>query len=172
MPCSFCREDGHNKRTCQYWNSVLLARAEQRRIENEQRLIDLDLTPPVQENIPRTPPRTNVIETPLTPERPNRRRSIHENNIIPEFPYPNIYNENTLLDNIFDDDVIQSPPISPNVVDCPIATEDCAICMEKLTSANLFIGPCGHQFHAMCMVQHIKSRSNCLCPLCRVELHS
>ena len=168
MPCSFCRESGHNKRTCQYWNLVLLAREareDQLRIENEQRLIDL--TPPVQENIPRTPPRTNVIETPLTPERPNRRRSLHENNIIPEFPYPNIYNENTLLDS----DLIQSPPISPTVVDCPIATEDCAICMEKLTSANLFIGPCGHQFHAMCMVQHIKTRSICLCPLCRVQLH-
>ncbi len=181
MPCSFCRESGHNKRTCQYWNLVLLARearVDQLRIENEQRLIDL--TPPVQENIPRTPPETpprtppsisrTVPSIPRTPPaivRPIRRRSLDENNIIPEFPYPNIYNENTLLDG----DLIQSPAISPTVVDCPIATEDCAICMEKLTSANLFIGPCGHQFHAMCIVQHIKTRSNCLCPLCRVQLH-
>mgnify|MGYP001372380717 CR=1 FL=1 len=175
MPCSFCGENGHNRRTCQRWDLVLLARVEEeQRIENEQRII-VDLTAPVQNNIPRTPPRTNVIETPLTPERPNRRSSIHEF-ISPYDIYNSIYgNENTLLD----DDLIQSPPVSnpvckpaPTIVDSPIATEDCAICMEKLTSANLFIGPCGHQFHAMCMVQHIKTRSNCLCPLCRVELHS
>ncbi len=181
MPCSFCGENGHNRRTCQRWDLVLLARVEEeQRIENEQRII-VDLTAPVQNNIPTTPPRTNVIETPLTPERPIRRSSIHE--FMTEFPYPNIYNsiygnQNTLLDSMFDDDIIESPPVSnpvckpaPTIVDSPIATEECAICMEKLTSANLFVGPCGHQFHAMCMVQHIKTRSNCLCPLCRVELH-
>ena len=64
-------------------------------------------------------------------------------------------------------------PIEPkNLVDCvdkPCSTDNCAICLDKLSLVDLFVTRCGHQYHGTCMIQHIKKKDNC--PLCRGLLH-
>ena len=64
------------------------------------------------------------------------------------------------------------PIENKNLVDCvdkPCSTETCAICLDKLSSVDLFVTRCGHQYHGTCMIQHIKKKDNC--PLCRGVLH-
>ena len=68
-----------------------------------------------------------------------------------------------------------SPSLTPrknvivkSLVECtnePCSAKDCAICMEDLTSVDLMITRCGHQFHSTCMITHLKRQDNC--PLCR-----
>ena len=71
------------------------------------------------------------------------------------------------------DDLPDLIPIEPKkLVDCvdkPCSTDNCAICLDKLSSVDLLVTRCGHQFHGTCMIQHIKKKDNC--PLCRGLLH-
>ena len=46
--------------------------------------------------------------------------------------------------------------------------DDCPICKEELRETNLCKTKCGHIYCLSCMIKH--SKSNNLCPLCRVEL--
>lgn len=71
------------------------------------------------------------------------------------------------------DDLPDLIPIEPKkLVDCvdkPCSTDNCAICLDKLSSVDLLVTRCGHQFHGTCMIQHFKKKNNC--PLCRGLLH-
>jgi len=71
------------------------------------------------------------------------------------------------------DDLPDLIPIEPTkLVDCvlqPCSTDSCAICLDKLSSVDLLVTRCGHQFHGTCMIQHFKKKNNC--PLCRGLLH-
>ena len=79
--------------------------------------------------------------------------------------------------NLFNDEEFNDlPDLIPienkNLVDCvehPCSTDNCAICLDKLSSVDLFVTRCGHQYHGTCMIQHIKKKDNC--PLCRGLLH-
>lgn len=76
-------------------------------------------------------------------------------------------------DNYSDDDLPDLIPIEPKKLpDCvqqPCSTDSCAICLDILSSVDLFVTRCGHQYHGTCMIQHIKKNDNC--PLCRGLLH-
>ena len=71
------------------------------------------------------------------------------------------------------DDETFGSPIKQLFIDSPLvkfanepcSATDCAICMENLTSVDLMITRCGHQFHSTCMITHLKRQDNC--PLCR-----
>lgn len=105
---------------------------------------------------------------------------------IPSFDnIANIFNDDD--DTLFDDlpDLIPIEPTDPTepiepteptepikLVTCvehPCSTDSCAICMDNLSSVDLLVTRCGHQFHATCMIQHIKKKDDC--PLCRGILY-
>ena len=76
-------------------------------------------------------------------------------------------------EEVDDNDLPDLIPIeNTKLVDCvehPCSTDNCAICLDKLSSVDLFVTRCGHQYHGTCMIQHIKKKDNC--PLCRGLLH-
>ena len=42
---------------------------------------------------------------------------------------------------------------------------ECPICMEELTSTDLFVTRCGHSYHGGCLTKHLTRHDNC--PCCR-----
>lgn len=46
----------------------------------------------------------------------------------------------------------------------PIHCDACTFCFESFTETNKFIGICGHQFHATCMVTNLQYSNKC--PIC------
>ena len=160
MPCSFCGTTGHNRRTCQRFEEEienrLFPEISQMRQELEQRPIPI----PIPIHSP-----TAFITPPMTP-------SYNINNL--NINYLNINNIDIM--DIWggdSDDETFGPPIKQLFIDSPLVkcanepcfADNCAICMEDLTSVDLMITRCGHQFHSTCMITHLKRQDNC--PLCR-----
>ena len=89
----------------------------------------------------------------------------------PSYNINNLNMGNIDVMDIWDDDSIS--PIKQLFIDNPLvicanepcSADNCAICMEDLTSVDLMITRCGHQFHSTCMITHLKRQDNC--PLCR-----
>ena len=182
MPCSFCGTAGHNRRTCQRFDLLIQARNEleinrdelernriirEEEIENqvfrnaqirqelERRGVMIQIPIPIHSP-------TAFITPPITPS--NAINNINHNH----------YVNNEILDWDFDHDdetfgsTIKQLFIDSPLVECanePCSAKDCAICMEDLTSVDLMITRCGHQFHSTCMITHLKRQDNC--PLCR-----
>jgi len=165
MPCSFCGTTGHNRRTCQRFDLLIQERnrinIEEEEIEEEENRVfrnaqmiqefeQLHIQIPIPIHSP-----TAFITPPITP-------SYNINNL-------NMGNIDIM--DIWDDDSIS--PIKQLFIDNPLvmcvnepcSAKDCAICMEDLTSVDLMITRCGHQFHSTCMITHLKRQDNC--PLCR-----
>lgn len=63
-----------------------------------------------------------------------------------------------------------SPPSAPKVLDKPIEETTCAICLDDLTECNKFITPCGHQFHAGCILKCMATTRKAECPTCRTKV--
>lgn len=55
----------------------------------------------------------------------------------------------------------QEPPEDAPVIE----SKECPICMEAFTGTNHIVGKCGHQFHASCLMQSLRSTD--ACPCCR-----
>ena len=92
---------------------------------------------------------------------------------IPSFDdIANLFNDAS-EEEVDDNDLPDLIPIeNTKLVDCvehPCSTDNCAICLDKLSNVDLFVTRCGHQYHGTCMIQHIKKKDNC--PLCRGLLH-
>ena len=47
----------------------------------------------------------------------------------------------------------------------PKEATECPICMEELTSTDLFVTRCGHSYHGGCLMKHLTRNDNC--PCCR-----
>lgn len=47
-------------------------------------------------------------------------------------------------------------------------TDECSICLDNIYNNNLSILPCGHKYHFNCIVDALKTKSNC--PLCRADI--
>ena len=58
----------------------------------------------------------------------------------------------------------QAPPEDATVIE----SEECPICMEAFTGTNHIVGKCGHQFHASCLMQSLRSTD--ACPCCRQQV--
>lgn len=58
----------------------------------------------------------------------------------------------------------QAPPADATVIE----SEECPICMEAFTGTNHIVGKCGHQFHASCLMQSLRSTD--ACPCCRQQV--
>lgn len=63
-----------------------------------------------------------------------------------------------------------SPPAPPKVLDKPVEETTCAICLDELTECNKFITPCGHQFHAGCVMKCMVATRKNRCPTCREKV--
>ena len=63
-----------------------------------------------------------------------------------------------------------SPPAPPKVLDKPVEETTCAICLDDLTECNKFITPCGHQFHAGCVMKCMVATRKNRCPTCREKV--
>ena len=50
--------------------------------------------------------------------------------------------------------------------------EICPICLENITSRELYITSCAHKFHNNCFQEFLKKTSHNICPICRTELHN
>lgn len=50
-----------------------------------------------------------------------------------------------------------------------MSTVECCICMDDIMSTNCITTPCGHTFHANCLMKHTYM-NNYTCPCCRAEL--
>ena len=50
-----------------------------------------------------------------------------------------------------------------------MSTVECCICMDDIMSTNCITTPCGHIFHANCLMKHTYMNSY-TCPCCRAEL--
>ena len=164
MPCSFCGTTGHNRRTCQRFEEEienrLFPEISQMRQELEQRRIQI----PIPIHSP-----TGFITPPITPSYNINYLNMGNINI------NNLDINNIDIMDIWggDSDDESISPIKQLFIDSPLvkcANEpcvavDCAICMEDLTSVDLMITRCGHQFHSTCMITHLKRNDNC--PLCR-----
>ena len=194
MPCSFCGTTGHNRRTCQRFDLLIQERNENRGEEeienrvfrNAQIRQELERRGMIQIPIPIHSP-TAFIPPPITPSNAIHN---HDINNFMNLDHPDNLNINNLnLMDIWggdsDDDygnelqrqqsLLISPSLTPrnNVIvkslveyaNEPCSAKDCAICMENLTSVDLMITRCGHQFHSTCMITHLKRQDNC--PLCR-----
>lgn len=58
----------------------------------------------------------------------------------------------------------QAPPANATVIE----SDECPICMEAFTGTNHIVGKCGHQFHASCLMQCLRSTD--ACPCCRQQV--
>ena len=58
----------------------------------------------------------------------------------------------------------QAPPENATVIE----SKECPICMEEFTGTNHIVGKCGHQFHASCLMQSLRSTD--ACPCCRQQV--
>jgi hypothetical protein len=50
-----------------------------------------------------------------------------------------------------------------------MTTTECCICMDDIMSTNCVTTPCGHIFHANCLMKHTLL-NNYTCPCCRAEM--
>jgi hypothetical protein len=50
-----------------------------------------------------------------------------------------------------------------------MTTTECCICMDDIMSTNCVTTPCGHIFHANCLMKHTRVNSY-TCPCCRAEM--
>lgn len=50
---------------------------------------------------------------------------------------------------------------------CPM--EQCVICLDFIQEKNRSLLPCGHEFHATCLMENVVNGNN-TCPLCRDEI--
>lgn len=169
MPCTFCGQEGHNRRTCQQWSLIEAARRENEIIRNEserrereqiQNEMSLYLTTP-----PPAPSRggqgqvRRVVTISYEDTAPRIMRVNHVDNI-----------ERNLLRE-FDLATLDPPraPLSKKklVTQCeqPYEATDCGICMDELKNTNKFITRCGHQFCGCCMITHMRTQD--FCPTCR-----
>jgi hypothetical protein len=57
------------------------------------------------------------------------------------------------------------PKPEPIVAEKVVEETTCAICLEELTDCNKMVTPCGHQFHASCIMKCMRTSDNC--PTCR-----
>lgn len=57
----------------------------------------------------------------------------------------------------------------PPVVDEPIESDCCAICMDPIGKVNCVTIRCGHQFCGDCIFHHLQMAKGTCCPLCRKE---
>ena len=185
MPCTFCGQEGHNRRTCQQWSLIEATRRESEIIRNEsarrereQIRNDMSLylsTPPLTP-VPHSPPLTPVPHSP--PPAPSRggegqvRRVVtisYEDNRIMRVNHVDNIERNLLRE--FDLATLDPPtaPLSKKklVTQCeqPYEATDCGICMEELKNTNKFITRCGHQFCGCCMITHMRTQD--FCPTCR-----
>ena len=51
-------------------------------------------------------------------------------------------------------------------------TLDCPICLNSHTIDNVFTTNCNHSFCLECMKQHLKTDTQCKCPMCRTKVHA
>ncbi len=51
-------------------------------------------------------------------------------------------------------------------------TLDCPICLNSHTIDNVFTTNCNHSFCLDCMKQHLKTDTQCKCPMCRTKVHA
>ena len=47
--------------------------------------------------------------------------------------------------------------------------DTCSICLDSMSKMDPFKLPCGHSFHATCIMNNVVVTSNLLCPLCRAQ---
>ena len=51
-------------------------------------------------------------------------------------------------------------------------SSECPICITPIGSTNCMTTPCGHSFHATCIIQNCTFESGNACPLCRTTIHT
>ena len=49
------------------------------------------------------------------------------------------------------------------------AADNCPICLDSMSKMDPFKLPCGHSFHATCMMKNVVT-GNLMCPLCRAPV--
>ena len=54
-------------------------------------------------------------------------------------------------------DIVRKKTKTQRAIPCEV----CTFCFEPLTETNKFIGICGHQFHATCMVTNLQYTNKC-----------
>jgi len=191
MPCTLCGESHHNRRTCQRWDLLLATRLDERNQLNTSSSNSNSLPVTAQHMYERFPTHNlnPLFTTPLRHTSINTYVTSHNNTTIsidndgvtigtvvtsryddvspirPDILFPEWDSD---LDTSILDIHTLKPRGSNTLVECvkePCNTTDCPICMEDLHKTDLFVTRCGHQFHGICMIQHIKL--NDICPMCR-----
>lgn len=170
MPCTFCGEEGHNRRRCQQWSLIEAARRESENIGYQ--------TPPPNTPALSSPPHLHPTRTWSHYSAPTATATEPIETVFLNLTDQNLLNindhyhdniERNLL-NEFDIalSLSQHPPPSQNLAPIslqPIETTDCPICMDQLKQTNKFITRCGHQFCGCCIIKHLRTHN--FCPSCR-----
>jgi len=61
--------------------------------------------------------------------------------------------------------------IMPSISAGDADVTECAICCESVDAHEKVVHlPCGHGFHMCCMMQWMREKKGCVCPLCRADV--
>ena len=192
MACGWCRQDGHNRQTCQHYTDYLTATivecgycGETGHEENQCQ----HLHTPANHNDEYSYMHDNAVSTladmhtwtqdlnidtniDLRNETPSREPSYSPTHIAISTPPRNRHPignpPNAPIRFRTNRDIFSHPPLTRTLVTCvenPFPREDCPICMDDIKKTDSFTTRCGHMFHGTCMLQHM--RHNTDCPCCR-----